>query len=128
MSDKYKSDLAIAKHLGSSHSGLGHWISQRISAVMIILFTAWLVCFIHCVTDAPNTLQIIAIIKKPYNLVGLAAFTFTALYHGYLGLQVVIEDYIHCRALKIACLLAMQIILIITMISFVVALTYIVSL
>ena len=45
MKNKYRSDLAIAKNLGSAGSGSAHWWHQRVTGVVLTIATIWLICF-----------------------------------------------------------------------------------
>ena len=74
MKNKYRSDLSIAKNLGSAASGSSHWWHQRFTAILMVLMTGWLVCFSWSLSGSELT-QIIEIIKKPYNIIILTLFT-----------------------------------------------------
>ena len=113
----------MAKNLGSSGSGLSHWWYQRFTAILLALLTGWLLYFFSALSLAESNM-IAEIIRKPYNIIMLLLFTGGALYHGVLGMQVIIEDYVHCIALKLVLLLFVQIFAIITIVSFIVALLH----
>lgn len=127
MKNKYRSDLSIAKNLGSAASGSSHWWRQRFTAIIMVLITGWLFCFSWSLSGSELT-QIIEIIKKPYNIIILALFTICGFYHASLGMQVIFEDYIHYRPMRVALVLFIQIISIITVISFLVAVLHIMNL
>jgi succinate dehydrogenase / fumarate reductase membrane anchor subunit len=122
--DKFKSDLAIAKNLGSAGSGSEHWWRQRLTAIIMVLSVFWLVYFFIDLSSQEID-SVILIIKKPYNIVMLALFTLVAFYHSALGMQVVIEDYVTCRLSRLALLLLVQIFSLLTMVAFLVALLYV---
>ena len=86
--------------LGSAKEGTSHWWAQRISAVALVFLGIW---FLVSITSLEN-LQFDAMsawIGNPVNSVLLALAAATLAYHSKLGVQVVIEDYVHAPALKI---------------------------
>ena len=127
MKNKYRSDLSLAKNLGSAGSGSKHWWSQRVTAIILMICNGWFIYFTWNLSGASLSNKI-DLLQKPYNIVMLLLFTFTGLYHAVLGTQVVIEDYIKCRALKLLLLLFIRIFSIITAISFLVAVFYVMNL
>ena len=88
----------MANHpAGISHrrriSGVGHWRWQRYSAVVVLLLTAYLVIL----TAGLGTLDqgaATALVSQPINALALAVLVSVGMWHGTLGLQVVIEDYV----------------------------------
>ncbi len=127
MKNKYRSDLAIAKNLGSAGSGSAHWWHQRVTAVILTITTVWLVCFSWKLSGLEVS-GIIDVVKKPYNIVMLALFTVAGFYHAALGMRVIIEDYIHCRAIRLVLVLLVQIFSIVTIISFIIAVLHVMNL
>jgi succinate dehydrogenase / fumarate reductase membrane anchor subunit len=119
--NKFKSDLAIAKNLGSSGSGSEHWLRQRVTAILMVLSVVWLFCFARQLFNQEVD-TLILVIKKPYNVVMLFLFVVTGFYHASLGMQVIIEDYVTCRFSKITLLLLVKIFSLVTVVSFLVAL------
>lgn len=126
MEDKYRSPAFKAKGLGSGHSGLHHWIHQRFTSVFMLFFVGWMVQIIASINTVDLS-QAIEIIKKPYNIAAIALFILTIFYHASLGMQVIIEDYSRCRAMRIFLVTLVKIISIITSASMVVALLYLMS-
>lgn len=124
MKSKYRSDLSKAKNLGSAGSGSHHWWHQRLTALIIAIMIFWVIAFFGQISSSELS-SVIAYLQKPYNIVMLLIFFVTMMYHAALGTQVVIEDYISCRAYRVALLLGTQIFAIITTISFVVAVLYV---
>ena len=127
MKNKFRSDLSIAKNLGSAASGSKHWWNQRFSSLMLVLVTVWLVTFSWDLGRA-ETSAIVEILKRPYNIIMLSIFVMSGLYHAALGMQVVIEDYVHCRVVRLVMLLLVQIFSIVTAISFLIAVLHVMNL
>ena len=94
-----------ARGLGSAHSGTGHFWWQRVTAVALALLVPWLLGTLVSLVGA-DLATVQATIARPYNAVLLALFAVAVFWHAKLGLQVVIEDYIHQRGLEIALLVA----------------------
>ena len=128
MKNQYRSSLSTAKNLGSAKSGLGHWLKQRFTAIMLALFTIWLTWFAYNLAHSKTQLALIEVIKIPCNIIMLALFMLTALYHGVLGMNVIIEDYIRCRAMKISILVLLNIFSILSAVGFIVSLIYVINL
>ena len=90
--------------LGSAHDGTGHWWMQRVTAVALLLLGLWFVAALLYM-DGFTYLEVIRFISQPVNAVLLALLAATLTWHSYLGVQVVIEDYIHTPAAKLIWLL-----------------------
>jgi succinate dehydrogenase / fumarate reductase membrane anchor subunit len=92
--------LQRVKGLGASHSGTGHFWRERITAVALVPLSLW---FLYVVIGLAGTTEVSALIflAHPWNAILMAAFVVIALYHAALGLQVVIDDYIHTAGTKI---------------------------
>ena len=118
-----RTNLAKAKGLGSAGAGTHHWWHQRLTAIIMCFFTIWLLVFIKCSVNKDLS-TFITIIQKPYNIVPLGIMVVISLYHGLLGMQVVIEDYVSCIALRFSFIILLQIFCLVTIIAFIVALFY----
>ena len=92
--------LARAKGHGSAKEGVHHWYAQRASAVLLLFLLAWLVYSAFTVTGSGYEASR-AFIANPVNAALMCVLLVAALYHAMLGLQVVIEDYVHGPALEI---------------------------
>ena len=90
--------------LGSAHEGVHHWILQRATAVALVLLTIWFVLSIVRLPLADHA-AITAWIAHGVNPVLLILLLVAAAWHSKLGVQVVIEDYVHGKHAKIALLL-----------------------
>lgn len=124
MKNNYRSDLSKAKHLGSSGSGASHWWYQRFTAILLIILTGWVFCFFKEINHAELG-SIVEIFKKPHHIVLIILFVLSGIYHAILGIQVIIEDYIDYRVVRIILLLTTQIFSIITVIAFILAVLYV---
>jgi succinate dehydrogenase / fumarate reductase membrane anchor subunit len=123
MDSMLRSDLARAKGKGSAKSGSTHWLHQRITAIILIACSVWLIFFIKCLSNKSN-IEFITIVQKPYNIVPLGILVVTSFYHAMLGMRVIIEDYISCIKLRTVLIILLQIFCIITIATFIVALFY----
>jgi len=88
--------LARARGLGSAKAGVGHWWVQRITATALIALGLWFVCSVIALLGSDFE-QARAALAEPWNAVLMILFVCTAFWHAQLGLQVVIEDYVHTR-------------------------------
>ena len=89
-----RNPIARAKGLGSAKDGVGHWWSQRLTAIALALLTPWFVIFAVGLIGADQA-AVRDAIAQPLSATLLAAFVLSLFWHAQLGLQVVVEDYIH---------------------------------
>ena len=106
-SDDRRSELAKVRGLGSAKYGTQHWIMQRFSAVVLIAFFIY-IAFLATSLSGASYLEAVAVIANPVHAILLSLFIIAGFYHGQLGLQVVIEDYIHKTAIKIGLIWAVK--------------------
>ena len=102
-----RSALGKVRGLGSAKSGTGHWWSQRVTAVALLPLTLWFVFALANHSSASHG-EIVAWIGQPFNAVLLISVVAVSFYHAYLGLQVVIEDYVQGEAAKLTLLLLVK--------------------
>ena len=90
--------------LGSAKDGTGHFWGQRVSGVGLLLLGLW---FAYSLSVMPgfSHVEALAFIGAPLNSVLLLLLVITLAYHSYLGVQVVIEDYVHGHGLKLVSLI-----------------------
>lgn len=112
--------------MGASHSGTGHFWRERVTAVALIPLSLW---FAFAILGLVGTNEVVMIqfLAHPWNALLMAAFAVTTLYHMSLGLQVVIDDYVHTAGTKIFLLFAVRIVVIATIATCVFALIRIAS-
>jgi succinate dehydrogenase / fumarate reductase membrane anchor subunit len=102
-----KSALGRARGLGSAKEGAGHFWAQRVSAVILVPLSLWFAVAVIGLSGADYA-TFKGWMGKPGNSSLLLLTVLTVMYHAHLGLQVVIEDYVHCEARKLASLIAMK--------------------
>jgi len=89
-----RSPLGRARGLGSSRSGSDHYWAQRVTAVALVPLVLWFVVSLITITSS-DLVSVQEWVSKPYNATLLLLTLLTGIWHGLLGLQVVIEDYVH---------------------------------
>ena len=91
--------------LGSAKDGTEHWWGQRVSAVALVILGLWLVIGIAGL-ESFSYADVTSWMRSPVTSVMLLLTVLTLSYHSYLGVQIVVEDYVHTASLKIATLIA----------------------
>lgn len=86
--------LAIARGLGSAKDGVNHWWMQRVTAVALLVLAPWFIYFAVSLIGA-DQYSVRAAIANPLNATLLVSFMIAMCWHARLGLQVVVEDYVH---------------------------------
>ncbi|MDN5865032.1 MAG: succinate dehydrogenase, hydrophobic membrane anchor protein [Gammaproteobacteria bacterium] len=88
----YRSPLSLARGRGSAHNGTAHWLAQRLTALALIpLGLAAAVLFFWVMRT--GYYEVIALMHRPWVLLFAVLLVGVVFWHGYLGLRVVIEDY-----------------------------------
>ena len=96
--------LARARGLGSAKGGVHHWYTQRASAILLVFLVGWLVYSMFTLAGTGHA-EAVEFISSPINAAFLVVLLVTLFYHAMLGLQVVIEDYVHQAAVEVILLL-----------------------
>ena len=93
--------------LGASHSVTGHFWHERLTSVALIPLTLW---FAYAMLGLANASEVAAIsfLSRPINVILMAAFVIITLYHIKLGMQVIIDDYVHSPGAKMFLLLLVR--------------------
>ncbi len=102
---QYRTDAKRVQGLGSAHSGTHHFWVQRMSAIAIAPLSVWFMAKLLTVLTASNAGAVAHWFQSPVNALLMALFSVAMFVHARLGLQVIIEDYVHCETKKIALLM-----------------------
>lgn len=105
--------LKKASGLGSAKAGTHHWWMQRVTAVALVPLTLWIVFTVAALSDKDYATTL-TYFSSPFSAAMFSLFIFTSFYHAALGLQVVIEDYVHNEGVKIGALIGMKLFLALT--------------
>ncbi|GIX09887.1 succinate dehydrogenase, hydrophobic membrane anchor protein [Elioraea sp.] len=102
-----RSPLGRVRGLGAAKEGVHHWWAQRVTALALVPLTLWFVASLLVLAGASHG-EVALWAARPHNAVLLLALIGATFWHGALGLQVVIEDYIHAEGARLAAMLAMK--------------------
>jgi succinate dehydrogenase / fumarate reductase membrane anchor subunit len=99
----YHTPLSRVEGLGSAHSGVEHFWRQRVSAAALVPLSCWLGVSMLNLVGEPRQ-QVLAFLHAPVSAILMVLFVIASVIHMQLGIQVVIEDYVHHDGNKIALL------------------------
>ncbi|MGV6850549.1 MAG: succinate dehydrogenase, hydrophobic membrane anchor protein [bacterium] len=92
----FQNPLAKAKGLGSAHNGVEHWWWQKITALMLIVLLIYLpISLLMLGNFSIESVQ--TWMARPLISVAMVGLLISGYYHMWLGLQVIIEDYVHSK-------------------------------
>lgn len=107
MNHRYRSPLKDVRGLGSAKDGTHHFIVQRLTAIALIVLTCWFLYLVIGLIEV-DYLTAADAVAKPWNAILLVAFLVAMFWHAQLGLQVVIEDYVHSHGLALTAQIAVR--------------------
>jgi succinate dehydrogenase / fumarate reductase membrane anchor subunit len=106
-SSSLRSPLGRVRGLGSAKEGVAHWWAQRVTALALVPLVLWFVIAVISLAGADYA-RTTAWIASPVPAILLVLLIVATFYHAVLGMQVVIEDYIHPESLRIALILLVK--------------------
>ncbi|NJM34662.1 MAG: succinate dehydrogenase, hydrophobic membrane anchor protein [Rhodomicrobium sp.] len=99
----YRTSLSRVKGLGSAQSGTDHFWEQRITAAVNLILLVFVIY--SAIRLAGEPLDVVrGYFASPFVAVLAALFALSSAYHMRLGMQVIIEDYVHAKASKVTLL------------------------
>ena len=98
--DIMRSPLGRARGLGAARAGASHWWAQRLTAIALVPLTLWFLCGMIRMIGATRD-DVVFWMAGPLPIVLMIVLVIATFHHLQLGLQVVIEDYVHNDALRI---------------------------
>jgi len=105
----FKSPAARVSGLGSAHSGVHHWLHQKITALANIPLVLWAMWSAMTLAAAGANYETVrGFFAQPMNAILMLLFLISVFYHAALGVQVVVEDYVHCEKSKMASLITVK--------------------
>lgn len=102
-----RTPIKRAVGLGAAKAGVKHWWMQRLTAVAMVPLVIWFAFAVASLAGADYA-HVQAWIARPLVAGLLVLLIGTLFFHAQLGLQVVIEDYVHAKAAQLALLIAIK--------------------
>ena len=113
--------------LGASHSGTGHFWRERLTSAALIPLSLWFAYAMVGLIDT-NEVTIVSFLAKPWNAILMGLFVVISFYHLNLGLQQILDDYVHAPGMKLFLRLVVTVVWIIASVIAVFALVRIAAL
>lgn len=95
-----RSPIGKVRGLGSAKSGTHHFWIQRVSAVALVPLVLWLVASLICLTGAGRD-EVLDWLSNPLPAILMILLVVAGFYHLKLGIQVILEDYVHGEGAKL---------------------------
>ena len=116
----YRTPIAKVRGLGTARSGLQHWKMQRLTAIANVLLVLWFM-FSAMALSGSGYEQVRAWLESPVTASLVVLLIISTFYHARLGLQIVVEDYVHHEGARIASLVAIALIVLALAVACIVA-------
>ena len=100
-----RTPLARVRALGASHSGTSDFWRQRLTAVAMVLLMVPVIIIVMMLRSS-NQAGAVQVLSSPLVAIIMLLFIIASCWHMKIGMQVVIEDYIHGEKVKLASIMA----------------------
>ena len=101
-----RSPLGRARGMGSAKFGTEHWWHQRLTAIALVILSTYVVTTFFCAVVMGDYMMAIEWLKSPLSATFFILFILVGFHHAAAGMQVVIEDYMHCESAKLTAVIA----------------------
>jgi succinate dehydrogenase / fumarate reductase membrane anchor subunit len=101
--------IGRVRGLGSAKSGSHHWLIQRFTAIGNLVLVVWLVISLLLLPNFEFA-TVREWIARPVPATAMALLIISSFWHARLGMQVMLEDYVHEHANKFACIAALNLV------------------
>ncbi|NIJ69685.1 succinate dehydrogenase, hydrophobic membrane anchor protein [Xanthomonas sp. 60] len=98
---RYRTPLKNVRGLGAAKTGTEHFVMQRLTATALIVLALYFLVFLLSLIGA-DYVTATAAVAKPWNAILIVGFLVAMFWHAQIGLQVVLEDYVHNSLLALA--------------------------
>ncbi len=99
--------IGKVRGLGAAHHGAHHWLVQRFTAIGNLVLMSWLLVSLVMLGDYGHA-SVTKWLSHPLNATAMILLVFSLFWHARLGLQVLIEDYLHDAGTKFGALVALN--------------------
>jgi succinate dehydrogenase / fumarate reductase membrane anchor subunit len=104
---QFRSPLGKVRGLGSAKDGTRHWWMQRLTALALVPLAIWFVASVVALLGQDHA-AFAAWVRNPLSATLLVVLVAATFHHAQLGLQVVIEDYVHREGAKLAAIVLVK--------------------
>ncbi|MEO8714354.1 MAG: succinate dehydrogenase, hydrophobic membrane anchor protein [Acetobacteraceae bacterium] len=102
-----RSELGRVRGLGPAKSGVAHWWAERVTSIALVPLTLWFIVAAVQLVGASHD-DVLNWVASPVTIVLLICLLLATFYHMQLGLQVVVEDYVHVDSARFILLLLIK--------------------